>query len=112
MRWFCAVSVLAPLVIASGPLMAAPVAAQNFPGDGDRYQQCVGTTKTNAQGAYNQALAWHSAGGGASAEHCGALALVQLGRYVEAAPKLDVLAQQLGSTPALRAQLYDQAGNA
>ena len=77
-----------------------------------RYQQCIALTRIDAQGAYNQALAWHSAGGGSSAEHCGALALVQLGRYAEAAPKLDVLAQQLGLKPPLRAQLYDQAGNA
>jgi len=77
-----------------------------------RYEQCVSLIKTDAQGAYNEALAWHSAGGGSSAEHCGALALVQLGRYTEAAPQLDRLAQQLDLKPALRAQLYDQEGNA
>lgn len=98
-------------ILASAPAMAAPGTVEGFD-NSSRYQQCIALTKTNAQGAYNQALAWHSAGGGSSAEHCGALALVQLGRYVEAAPKLDALAQQLGSKPALRAQLYDQAGNA
>ncbi len=77
----------------------------------DRYQQCVALTKTNAQAAYYQALAWHSSGGGSGAEHCGALALVQLGRYTEAAPKLDTLAQLAGVQPAQRAQIYDQAGN-
>jgi len=95
-----------------------PTAAAAAPDMGEgidnssRYQQCIALTRIDAQGAYNQALAWHSAGGGSSAEHCGALALVQLGRYAEAAPKLDVLAQQLGLKPPLRAQLYDQAGNA
>ncbi|HEX4296360.1 MAG TPA: hypothetical protein VHZ29_19660 [Rhizomicrobium sp.] len=98
-------------LLAGAPATAAPAAVEGFD-NSSRYQQCVALTKTNAQGAYNQALAWHSAGGGSSAEHCGALALVQLGRYLEAAPKLDALAQQLGSAPALRAQLYDQAGNA
>lgn len=78
----------------------------------NRYQQCVELTRTNAQGAYNQALAWHSGGGGVAAEHCGALALVQLKRYDEAAPRLDALARQAGLTGALRAQIYDQAGNA
>jgi len=62
----------------------------------DRYQQCVGMMKTDPQGAYYQALAWHSQGGGSGAEHCGALALVQLGRYTEAAPKLDAIADLLG----------------
>jgi tetratricopeptide (TPR) repeat protein len=91
---------------------AAMAAAQPDGFESDRYQQCVELSKGDAQGAYNQALAWHSAGGGNSAEHCGALALVQLGRYTEAAPKLDVLATQLSLRPAFRAQLYDQAGNA
>jgi len=77
----------------------------------DRYQQCVGMMKTDPQGAYYQALAWHSQGGGSGAEHCGALALVQLGRYTEAAPKLDAIAQQAGVQPSERAQIYDQAGN-
>jgi tetratricopeptide (TPR) repeat protein len=78
----------------------------------DRYQQCVAMTKTDPQSAYYQALAWHSSGGGSGADHCSALALVQLGRYTEAAPKLDALAQEPGVQPSLRAQIYDQAGNA
>ncbi len=80
-------------------------------GAGDRYQRCVELTKSDAQAAYNQSLSWHSAGGGAGAEHCGALALVQLGRYAEAAPKLDTLAQGAKLQSGERAQLYDQAGN-
>lgn len=99
-------------VLAAGPVLAQPDALPGLSaGASARYQQCVELTKTNAQGAYNQALAWHSAGGGTSAEHCGALALVQLRRYAEAAPKLDALARQQGLAPALRAQIYDQAGN-
>jgi hypothetical protein len=76
MRWFCAVSVLAALVITSRP------------------------------------LAWHSAGGGAGAEHCEALALMQLQRYTEAAPLLDALGQNKELQNSMRAQLFDQAGNA
>jgi Tfp pilus assembly protein PilF len=75
------------------------------------YQQCADFAKIDAQGAYNQALAWHSAGGGAAAEHCQALALSQLHRYTEAAPLLDTLAQQNSLRTADRAQLFDQAGN-
>jgi tetratricopeptide (TPR) repeat protein len=93
-------------ILAAWAVRADPIVAN------DRYQQCVQLTKTNPQGAYNQALAWHSVGGGSGADHCGALALVQLGRYAEAAPKLDALAQQAGVQPAQRAQIYDQAGNA
>jgi len=112
MRWSCAVSVLATLVFAPGPLMAATAATQNFPGGGDRYQQCVSAAKTDAQGAYNQGLAWHSSGGGAAAQHCEALALMQLQRYTEAGPLLDALGQDKSLQNSMRAQLFDQAGNA
>jgi tetratricopeptide (TPR) repeat protein len=92
-------------------LTVATAAADSGVAANERYQQCVGMTKTDPQGAYYQALAWHSQGGGSGAEHCGALALAQLGRYTEAAPKLDALAQQTGVESSQRAQIYDQAGN-
>ncbi|HTT98770.1 MAG TPA: hypothetical protein VMF58_12025 [Rhizomicrobium sp.] len=90
--------------------MAAPDALQSFAGD--RYQQCVDATKSDAQGAYNRALAWHSSGGGAAAQHCEALALMQSQRYAEAAPLLDGLGQDKTIQSGTRAQLFDQAGNA
>jgi len=104
MRWLLAVSAIAGLVLPSSALMAAPATFQN-------YQQCASFAKTDAQSAYNQALAWHSAGGGPAAEHCEALALSQMRRYDEAAPLLDTLAQQKDLSNADRAQLFDQAGN-
>jgi tetratricopeptide (TPR) repeat protein len=96
--------------MAPAPLMAAPAAQLDF--GGDRYQHCVDTTKSDAQGSYNQALAWHSGGGGAAAEHCEALALMELRRYSEAAPLLDALGRQGDLLSNVRVQLYDQAGNA
>jgi hypothetical protein len=90
--------------------MAATDAVSTFAGD--RYQQCIDSTKSDAQGAYNRALAWHSAGGGTGAEHCEALALMQLRRYTEAAPLLDALGQNKTIQNSGRAQLFDQAGNA
>jgi tetratricopeptide (TPR) repeat protein len=104
MRWFPVVPALTGLVFASSVLTAAPVSFQN-------YQQCADFAKTDAQATYNQALAWHSAGGGAAAQHCEALALSQLRRYDEAAPLLDTLAQDKSLSNSDRAQLSDQAGN-
>jgi hypothetical protein len=105
MHWLRVVPAVAGLVFAPSALTAAPTLLQS-------YEQCADFAKTDAQGAYNQALAWHSAGGGAAAEHCEALALSQLQRYGEAAPLLDTLAQQQKSlNNADRAQLFDQAGN-
>ena len=102
MHWLRIVPAVFGLVFALGARAALPLQS---------YQQCADFAKTDAQGAYNQALAWHSAGGGAAAEHCEALALSQLRRYDEAAPLLDTLAQQKNLQNADRAQLFDQAGN-
>jgi tetratricopeptide (TPR) repeat protein len=75
------------------------------------YQQCADLAKVDAQAAYNQSLAWHSAGGGAAAQHCQALALTQLRRYTEAAPLFDALGQDRSQQNSIRAQFYSQAGN-
>ena len=104
-------ALLACLTLIPAPLLAAAAPDDLSLAGSDRYQRCIDLTKRNAQGAYNQALAWHSVGGGTAADHCAALALVQLGRYAEAAPKLDTLAQGAGLRPAERSQLFDQAGN-
>jgi len=71
------------------------------------YQQCADLAKADAQAAYNQALAWHSAGGAGAAEHCEALALSQLRRYTEAAPLFDTIAQDKSLRNSDRAQLFD-----
>jgi len=104
MRWLSVVPAITGLVFAPSVLSAAPVTLQN-------YQQCADLAKTDAQATYNQALAWHSAGGGAAAQHCEALALSQMRRYDEAALLLDTLAQDKSLSNADRAQLFDQAGN-
>src|SRR5665213_1646546 len=103
---------LTSLLLAATPALAAGCGLRGLSGvTGDRYQHCIELTKQDAQAAYYQALAWHSSGGGMAAEHCGALALVQLDRYAEAAPKLETLARDSSLQPAERAQLFDQAGN-
>ncbi|MBV9330515.1 MAG: hypothetical protein JOZ55_03070 [Alphaproteobacteria bacterium] len=103
-------------------LLAVPAAAKFAPpsfvderglSEAERYQRCLDETRSDASTAYEQALAWHDAGGGAAAVHCSALALVQLKQYAEAAFKLDQLAHSPESGEAgLRAELLDQAGNA
>jgi tetratricopeptide (TPR) repeat protein len=113
MRWHHVLPILTLFAGVPGSLMAAQDALPGFSAGGDaRYQQCVDMTKRDAQNAYNQALAWHGSGGGDGAEHCKALALVQLQRYSEAAPLLDAMGQEKSLQNSARAQLYDQAGNA
>jgi tetratricopeptide (TPR) repeat protein len=76
-----------------------------------RYQNCLSLANLNPTAALGVAAEWGKNKGGAPAQHCAAMALVELHRYPEAASRLDALgrAPDLGS---LRASVFDQAGNA
>ena len=81
--------------------------------DEQRYDLCLKGAHDDAAATYEQALAWHDAGGGAAAIHCSAVALVQLKAYAQAAFKLDALARESSAGGSdLRAQLLEEAGNA
>ncbi len=74
------------------------------------YQACLAAVRTNATTALSQAEAWVRAGGGAPADHCAGLALVELGRLPQAAARLEAAASH-AKRPDLGADLLDQAGN-
>ena len=76
-----------------------------------RYESCLSLANLNPNAALGVAAQWSKAKGGAPADHCAAMALVELKRYPEAATRLDALgrAQDMGN---LRASVFDQAGNA
>ena len=78
----------------------------------NRYDRCLELTHRNAQQALDIAHAWQDAAGGPAAEHCGALALVALKRYSEAAAQLDRMGHANVGGAEERATLFDQAGNA
>ncbi|HEY2033445.1 MAG TPA: hypothetical protein VGH02_07120 [Rhizomicrobium sp.] len=80
-------------------------------GGQNRYDNCLLLIRSAPQNALNAASDWQKNGGGGSAIHCEAVAMVALHRYAEAAGKLDSLARA-AATSADRAELYDQAGNA
>jgi tetratricopeptide (TPR) repeat protein len=88
--------------------------AASAPVDGRaQYEHCLSRAATNPKDALSEALEWQKTGGGPASDHCLALALVGLHRYSEAAIKLDALAHGgFASDPAMRAALFDQAGNA
>jgi tetratricopeptide (TPR) repeat protein len=77
----------------------------------ERYIRCIALAERDPRTGYDQAKAWRD--GGAAASHCEAIALVSLGHYSEAANLLANLARNgaVGDA-AMRAQLFDQAGNA
>ncbi|MGH6827787.1 MAG: tetratricopeptide repeat protein [Rhizomicrobium sp.] len=106
-----------PSVLSVGLLLALMGAASALPrkpkaeDPAERYQTCLSLANLNPVKALAEATQWGRNKGGAPAEHCAALALVQLKRYPEAASKLDALgrAPDMGR---LRSLIFDQAGNA
>jgi tetratricopeptide (TPR) repeat protein len=78
-----------------------------------QYDRCLAMTRDNPQKALTQAEFWHDQGGGFPAEHCAGVALIGLGRYGEAAQRLQKLAAAMMQEPAeLRAATLEQAGEA
>ncbi len=77
------------------------------------YAACTALARRDAEAAFESALAWRDAGGGAPAQHCIALALIGLGQFAEAAARLETLAWDMVKTrPGLRADVLGQAGQA
>jgi tetratricopeptide (TPR) repeat protein len=93
-------------------LTVAPLRAQRLPAvEAEHYTRCMEAARQTPQTAFDQANAWRIAGGGHPAEHCADVALIGLGRYAEAAGKLEALADTMTKGPVeLRAQVLDQAG--
>jgi tetratricopeptide (TPR) repeat protein len=96
---------LLTLLLSAGPVLADESAEAH-------YGRCLALTSSNAAIALGEATSWAKAGGGPPADHCAALALVGLGRYGEAARKLDDLARAKATPGGLRAEIFGQAGNA
>jgi tetratricopeptide (TPR) repeat protein len=94
------------------PVMPASAASTLERADAKlRYQDCLSLANLNPTAALGVAAEWSKAKGGAPADHCLAMALVELKRYPEAAARLDALGRAAGMG-SLRASVFDQAGNA
>ncbi|HEX3499023.1 MAG TPA: tetratricopeptide repeat protein [Stellaceae bacterium] len=93
-------------------LATNPTRAQRLPAvEAEHYTRCMEAARRTPQAAFDDANAWRIAGGGHPAEHCADVALIGLGRYAEAAGKLEALADTMTKGPVeLRAQVLDQAG--
>jgi tetratricopeptide (TPR) repeat protein len=76
------------------------------------YVACMKLARTRPQAGYDESLAWETLGGGAAARHCGAVALMGLGRFDEAAASLERLGKDEAVRPGLRAELLAQAAQA
>ena len=99
---------LVPVLLAVGLLGLSP-----DPARADRYGDCVALVETDADAAYDTAVAWRDLGGGEPARHCAALALVGLELYGEAAERFEALARDMTSAPPdVRARVLAQGGQA
>lgn len=99
-----------PLLIGAAP---APVPVIPLLPPSQRYDSCLADTKRDPAAAFKAAEDWRALGGGFPAEHCAAIALIELKRYPEAAQRLETLAAQMMGEPAdLRGDTLDQAGQA
>lgn len=101
------------LALSSAVLVSAAQTAPAPAAGKEQYVRCLARAAAAPGDALREAMEWQKAGGGPAADHCMAVALVGLHRYVEAGTKLDSLARGgFASDPLMRTALFDQAGNA
>jgi len=106
-------SLLLIVSLASPALAQRPPKADPPTPDAQQYAACMQLARNSPRQAFTVANAWYDKGGGAGAQHCAAVALFNAGEFVEAANRLEHLANDgLTSRADLRAALYAQAGSA
>lgn len=101
--------ILVPALIAAA--FTLPARAEIIDGP-QEYRNCLILAKTKPEQGWEEALAWQSLGGGEAARHCGAVALIGLGKYGEAATRLETLANESVRADSVRAEMMAQAGQA
>ncbi|MCC7428147.1 MAG: tetratricopeptide repeat protein [Alphaproteobacteria bacterium] len=120
-----------PAAAPASPAAAAPVTAAPAPPAGAsppsppappaspaearrRYEACLERAHERPEAALVEAEAWAGGGGGGVelARHCGAVALINLGRFSQAADRLEALALDARAPTQLRAMMYSQASQA
>lgn len=116
---YSAIAQRAALAFVLATTTAAGALAQNEsdptpPGrDPASYGACMALARADPAAGHASALAWRARGGGEAALHCGAVALLGLGDYAQAARAMEGLAARTAARrPELRAGLLAQAANA
>jgi tetratricopeptide (TPR) repeat protein len=105
--------IFAFVALLTNGIAAADPAPRNAETEAAAYEHCMKLAKHDPPAAQKLAFTWHEHGGAHPADHCGAVALIGLRQYKEAATRLEALAQAMTTAPAaLRAEVFDQAGQA
>jgi tetratricopeptide (TPR) repeat protein len=98
--------------LAAAPLPAAAAAPRSAEADSKTYERCLALARSDPAAAFELASTWRNEGG-SPARHCQALALIGLKQPLEAAIRLEKLAQEMVKAPGpLRAGVLGQAGQA
>jgi tetratricopeptide (TPR) repeat protein len=79
---------------------------------GDDYERCLAMLPSDPEGAQEMAETWQTAGGGDGADHCLALARIELGDPAEGGMLLERLGASSHGTASARAAIYGQAAQA
>lgn len=95
-----------------GQRSGSPSRVQSDAAQAAEYQRCMILARKRPQEGFETAIGWRSLGGGDAADHCAAVALIELEQYGEAAKRLERLAQISIEEPQVKAGLFDQAGQA
>jgi tetratricopeptide (TPR) repeat protein len=99
--------------VAAGDPVEPPPAVFSAEKDAETYSYCMQLAKVDAAAAQRLAEEWRARGGAHPADHCAAVALIDMGKYREGAARLETLARAMTKAPAsLRAHVLDQAGQA
>ena len=80
--------------------------------ESQQYRDCIKLAQLKPEDGFESAIAWRDMGGGEPARHCVAVALISLGKYEEAATRLDALAKDSKADPGVVAGMLAQAGQA
>jgi tetratricopeptide (TPR) repeat protein len=107
---------IAPVLALTLVLLAACADARADQFDAVRqqeYEDCMTLARRVPADGYESALAWQGQGGGDPARHCAAVALIGMGKFKEAAERLESLAGAMAQRqPVLAAGAFAQAGQA
>jgi tetratricopeptide (TPR) repeat protein len=107
---------LAGATLLLGAILAGPAGAAGRGvaiDEAKEYAECMTLARAEPEAAFESALAWQGLGGGEPARHCAAVALIGIGRYAQAALRLEELAQDMGAAAKeLRADVLAQTGQA
>ena len=76
------------------------------------YRHCLDLAKSRPDDGLEEALAWHSLGGGEPAMHCAALARIGQHQYADGARRLEALARESKQPGNMRAGMLAQAAQA